>query len=68
MVTEHSSIAARGHEPMGTPVCSLCGAALKSPYDGIVLDDGIVYCAHCYQRFLFPHIHTYDTEMPDEVR
>jgi hypothetical protein len=67
MITENSSIAARGHELMETPVCSLCGAALKSPYEGIALDTGIAYCAHCYQRFLFPHIHTYDTEMPDEV-
>jgi len=70
MVTGKSGIGAKGHElpPLGTPVCSLCGVALKSPYEGIALDSGIAYCAHCYQRFLFPHIHTYDTEMPDEVR
>jgi len=68
MITENSSIAAKGHGLMGTPVCSLCGVALKSPYDGIELDNGMVYCDHCYQRYLFTNLHTYDTEIPDEVR
>jgi hypothetical protein len=69
MVTEKSGIGAKGHEmlPAGKPICSLCGTALKSPYEGIAIDNGIVYCAHCYQTFLFPDIHRYDTEMPDEV-
>jgi hypothetical protein len=67
MITENSSIAEKGHELMETPVCSLCGVALKSPYEGIALDNGIEYCAHCYQAFLFPDVRSYDTEMPDEV-
>jgi len=70
VITERSRIAAKRHEPpgLGTPVCSVCGGALKSPYEGIALDNGIVYCARCYQAFLFPYMHTYDTEIPDEVR
>jgi hypothetical protein len=70
MVTEKSGIGAKGHKIplLGTPVCSLCGVELKSPYEGIPIDHGIVYCAHCYQTFLFPNIHNYNTEMPDEVR
>jgi len=69
MVTEKCSIAAKGNEmpPLGKLICSICGMALKSPYEGVAIDNGIVYCAHCYQTFLFPNIHNYDTEMPDEV-
>ncbi len=69
MVTEKSLIEAKRHEipPLGKVICSTCGTALKSPYEGIAIDNGIAYCAHCYQAFLFPHIHNYDTEMPDEV-
>jgi hypothetical protein len=69
MVMEKSTIAAKGHEmpPLGTLICSICGMALKSSYEGIAIDSGIAYCAHCYQAFLFPNIHNYDTEMPDEV-
>jgi len=70
MATEKRGRGERGHDlpSLATPVCSVCGGALKSPYEGIALDNGIVYCARCYQAFLFPYMHTYDTEIPDEVR
>lgn len=46
-------------------MCSICGKALDSSFKGIVGENNVALCEHCYNYLIFPNFHDHFTELMD---